>query len=223
MPKFCQRCGAHNVDWAQACQNCSTPLPGQQAGNQQAYYPNYPPQPGPGYNPYPPMYGYGFAPARYQPGAYAGMGKRFWAYLLEGLLPLAGAIPGFVLLIIGIAIADSRRSSDQESGAVLAILGILVMIIGYVAILLYNIYLLGKEGASLPKRWLGIVVLDRQGRPIGFGKAFAREIVKGLLANATIILLMWPLWDQEKQAIYDKLFDANVYEKSPYSTSLYPR
>ena len=223
MPKFCQRCGAQNADWAQACQNCSIPLPGPQMGNQQGYYPNYPPPPGPGYNPYPPMYGYGVAPALYQPGQFAGIGKRFWANLLEGVLMVAGAIPGVVVLIIGIAIADSSRRSEQESGAVLALMGVLVMIVGYVAVFFYNVYLLGRDGASLPKRWLGIAVLDRQGRPIGFGKALGREFLKGLFANATIILLMWPLWDREKQALYDKLVDANVYEKPPYSTSLYHR
>ena len=220
MPKFCQRCGAQNADWAQACQNCSIALPGPQMGNQQGYYPNYPPPPGPGYNPYPPMYGYGVAPARYQPGEYAGIGKRFLANFLEVLLSIAGVIPGFVLIIVGVAIADSGRRSEQESGAMLALIGVLLMFVGYLAVFFYNIYLLGRDGASLPKRWVGIVVLDRQGRTIGFGKSFAREIVKGLLGYATVILLMWPLWDEEKQALYDKMFDANVYEKSPHVTSL---
>lgn len=221
MPKFCQRCGAQNADWAQACQNCSIPLPGPQMGNQQGYYPNYPPPPGHGYNAYHPMYGYGVAPAFYQPGEYAGIGKRFLANLLEGLLPIAGAIPGFVLIIIGASIADSAvRTSEQETGAMMALIGVLLMFVGYLGVFFYNLYLLGRDGASLPKRWVGIVVLSRQGHPIGFGKAFAREVVKALLGYATFILLLWPLWDNEKQALYDKLFDANVYETSTRITSL---
>jgi uncharacterized RDD family membrane protein YckC len=64
----------------------------------------------------------------------------------------------------------------------------------------------------LPKKWCGIAVLDRQGRPLGFGKALARELIKSLLGNACVILLMWPLWDNEHQGLYDKMFDANVYE-----------
>ena len=133
---------------------------------------------------------------------------------------MAGMIPGLALMIIGIVIADSGRRSEQETGAMLALIGLLLIFIGYVVAYLYIIYLLGRDGASPPKRWLGIIVLDRQGRPLGFGKALAREIVKGLLGSATIILLLWPLWDEEKQALYDKLFDANVYEKSTTNTSL---
>ena len=63
-------------------------------------------------------------------------------------------------------------------------------------------------------------MLDRQGRPIGFGKALGREIVKNVLGNACIILLMWPLWDNEHQGLYDKMFDSNVYEYDSDITSL---
>src|SRR5687767_12617677 len=144
MPKFCQRCGAQNADWAQACQNCSIPLPGPQMGNPQGYHPNYPPQPQPGYGAYPQTYGYGVAPARYMPGDYAGIGKRFLASLLEGLVMLAGAIPGFVLMMIGASIADSaNRRSEREMGEMMLGLGLLLMLVGYLGVYLYNIYLLG--------------------------------------------------------------------------------
>lgn len=218
MPKFCQRCGAQNMDWAQACQNCAGPLPDAHAGNPQGYYPNYPPPPPPQGQPfgaYPQMYGYAARPAPALPGDYASIGKRFLASLLEGLLVLAGGIPGFVLLMIGAGMADSGYArSQREMGSMLAILGVVLICIGYLGVLLYNFYLLGRDGATLPKKWCGIIVLDRQGRPLGFAKALARELVKNLLGNTCIILLMWPLWDNEHQGLYDKMFDANVYERN---------
>ncbi len=225
MPKFCQRCGAQNQDWAQACQNCAIPLPAPPTGNPQGYYPNYPPPPPQGqpYGAYPQMYGYAAQPAHAHalPGDYAGIGKRFLASLLEGVVVMAGCIPGFVLLMIGVGIADSAYSrSDREMGSLLAILGVILIIVGYLGMLLYNIYLLGRDGATLPKKWCGIAVLDRQGRPLGFAKALARELIKNVLGNACGLLLLWPLWDSEHQGLYDKMFDANVYEYDSNRASL---
>jgi uncharacterized RDD family membrane protein YckC len=91
-------------------------------------------------------------------------------------------------------------------------LGYGVAAIGVLAVWLYNIYLLGRDGASLGKRWMGVKVLDPSGQPLGFGKAFLRELVKYVVGNVCVILLLWPLWDNEKQGLYDKLFSTHVYE-----------
>ena len=85
------------------------------------------------------------------------------------------------------------------------------MFAGYFGVWLYNIYLLGRDGSTLGKRWMKIKVLDPQAQPLGFGKAFLRELVKLVLGNACFILLLWPLWDQEKQGLWDKVFSTHVY------------
>jgi len=141
---------------------------------------------------------------------YAGIGRRFVAYLLDGLVVSAAAIPGFILLFIGGLMTSSRDSSDLAG--VLIVIGYLVLMIGCLAMFIYNISLLGRDGATLGKRWMKMKVLDPSGNPLGFGKAFLREIVKGLLANICGILLLWPLWDQEKQGLYDKMFSTHVYD-----------
>jgi uncharacterized RDD family membrane protein YckC len=191
--------------------------------------PGYPPQ---GYPPpNHPQSGYpqpgGYQPGGYQPGGYgyatapqyASIGKRFMAVLLDGLISLIAMIPGWVVFGIAIAVGASNadahgRVRDSEAGAFvgLMLLGYALLFIGALGVGIYNIYLLGKTGQTLGKRWMKVKVLDQTGQPLGFWKAFARELVKGIIGNVCFILWLWPLWDQQKQGLYDKLFNTHVYE-----------
>ncbi|MEW6737864.1 MAG: RDD family protein [Acidobacteriota bacterium] len=223
MPVFCPRCSTQNQDWAQSCQKCGTPFTaapggyGQQQPPQQQQYQ----QPYQGYQqpqqqqqqPYmAPAYGaYQKAAAGFgmSAGNYAGIGKRIAAYLLDGVIQLVAALPGMVLTFIGAAASGSDSSG---AGVIFVILGYLLLFVGALGVGIYNIYLLGRDGATLGKRWMGIKVLDANNQPLGFGKAFLRELVKGLLANVCFILLLWPAWDAEKQGLQDKIFSTHVYE-----------
>jgi uncharacterized RDD family membrane protein YckC len=186
-------------------------------GNQPPGYPppGYPPPgyPPPGY-PQPGGYqpgGYGYAPAP----QYAGIGARILAILIDGVIAGLGALPGIILMVLGgvtgAATADARGNITDGAAVGMLVLGYVVLFIGLLAVGIYNIYLLGKTGATLGKRMMKIKVLDQTGQPLGFWKAFAREFVKNIIGNACFILLLWPLWDQEKQGLYDKLFNTHVY------------
>lgn len=178
----------------------------------------YPPpgsyQPGGGFPPPQQYGGYGAPP----PMQYADIGKRIIAAILDGLIQFVGMLPGFILIMLGgitaASSADSRgQIRDDAAGAFvgLIVIGYLLIFVGALGVMLYNVYLLGRDGASLGKRWMKIKVLDAQGQPLGFGKAFLRELVKGALGNVCFILLLWPLWDQEKQGLWDKMFSTHVY------------
>jgi uncharacterized RDD family membrane protein YckC len=42
------------------------------------------------------------------------------------------------------------------------------------------------------------------GEPIGYGRAFLRELlVKGLLGLLPAIDSLWPLWERDKRALHD--------------------
>ena len=183
--------------------------------------PGYPP---PGYPPpgYPPP-GYP-QPGGYQPGGYgsapmppyAGIGARLLAVLIDGLVGMVGALPGIIVMVIGgvtgAATADSRGQITDGAAVGMLVLGYILLFIGLLTVGIYNVYLLGKNGATIGKRVMKIKVVDQTGQPIGFWKAFARELVKSLVGNVCFILLFWPLWDQEKQGLYDKLFNTHVYQ-----------
>lgn len=174
------------------------------------------------YQGYQPQSGYGAPPSGWgtpPQGAYAGIGKRILAHIIDGFIIGLGAIPGFILMFIGIGLAASTADSrGQLSGdAAAGALGIMalaygVIFLGVIALWLYNCYLLGRDGATIGKRLMKVKVLDAQGQPLGFGKAFLREIVKQALGGFCFILLLWPLWDEQKQGLQDKMFGTHVFD-----------
>jgi uncharacterized RDD family membrane protein YckC len=87
-----------------------------------------------------------------------------------------------------------------------------VIFLGVIALWLYNCYLLGRDGATIGKRLMKVKVLDAQGQPLGFGKAFLRELVKQALGGFCFILLLWPLWDEQKQGLQDKMLGTHVFD-----------
>jgi uncharacterized RDD family membrane protein YckC len=169
----------------------------------------------PGYQPQPPPPGYG-APMG---AVYASVGKRILAHIIDGIFVGLGLLPGVILMFVGFALAvstaDSRgQLSDEAAAGAFGIMFLAygLMFLGAIALWLYNCYLLGRDGATLGKRLMKIKVLDAQGQPLGFGKAFLRELVKHALGSACFILLLWPLWDDQKQGLQDKIFGTHVYD-----------
>ena len=168
-----------------------------------------------GYQPQPPPPGYGAQMG----GAYASVGKRILAHIIDGFIVGLGAIPGVILIFVGVGLAAStstpsgRMSDDAAAGAVgIFLLAYAVIFLGVIGLWLYNCYLLGKDGATIGKRLMKVKVLDAQGQPLGFGKAFLREIVKQALGGFCFILLLWPLWDEQKQGLQDKMFGTHVFD-----------
>jgi uncharacterized RDD family membrane protein YckC len=219
MPSFCPSCGTQNFDWAQTCQNCSAPLPNRPQGDPAAPQGGQPYQQ-PGFGPPGGYQQKGFGPpGAYQqsafgapPAQYASPGKRLVAVLLDGLIGIAVIIPGIILILIGAGIAGSGGRDEEAVGVIFVLLGYALLGIAGLALFLYQCYRLGRDGATLGKQWMGIKVLDASNQPLGFGKAFLRELVKSVVGNVCFILLAWPLWDAEKQGLYDKLFGTHVYE-----------
>ena len=167
------------------------------------------------YQPQPPPPGYG-APMG---AAYASIGKRILAHIIDGFIIGLGAIPGVIVMMIGgglaASTADSRgQLSDQAAAGAFGIIffGYALLFLGIIALWIYNCYLLGRDGATIGKRLMRIKVLDAQGQPLGFGKAFLRELVKQALGGACFILLLWPLWDEQKQGLQDKIFGTHVFD-----------
>ena len=167
-----------------------------------------------GYQPQPPPGGYG-APMGAQ---YASILNRILAHIIDGFIVGLGCLPGVILMVLGGVLAAGSASTNSSAGDGMAAgaMGIIFLayaaiFVGVIALWLYNIYLLGRDGATLGKRIMKIKVLDPQNQPLGFGKAFLREIVKQALGGFCFILLLWPAWDEQKQGLQDKIFSTHVY------------
>lgn len=67
---------------------------------------------------------------------------------------------------------------------------------------------------SLGKRFCGLVVVDADGRRLGYGKALIRNFSKLLSQLALLIGYLSILWDDRKQAWHDKIAKTYVLVKN---------
>ena len=75
----------------------------------------------------------------------------------------------------------------------------------------------GLSGQTLGKRAMGIRVVDfNTGGPIGYNRAFVRQI--GRIVSTIVIYIgyLWMLWDRERQTWHDKLANDVVVPESAY-------
>lgn len=192
---------------------------GQQYGGQQ-YGQQYGQQP---YGQYPaPPYGtsgYG-APPGYGTGLPPGVelaswGQRAVALLLDGLLSALLFIPGVLLIGIGAAMADDDGGADAVSGTLIGV-GIALCVAALVVGIWNAGWRTGKHGWSWGKQIMKIkLVRIADGVPPGGGVGLGRYLVRTLLGNIsfgiyTLLTYLWPLWDERRQSLDDKIFSTLV-------------
>jgi serine/threonine protein kinase len=135
---------------------------------------------------------------------YASWGRRAVAYLIDGfllyILGICIQVP-FMVLIGGVSSASSSSSASAAS-MMLSCLSSLVSL-GINAA--YYIGLIASSGQTLGKKAMQIRVITKSGNPVSFGQAIARYI--GYLVSTLMLFIgfLWPLWDDQKQAIHDKM------------------
>ncbi len=157
-------------------------------------------QPAPAYGAAPPGYqNYGTPAANV--GTPAEWGTRAIAYLID----IAPVFVLYVLVLITSLISD--------------VLGLLVSIVGYLAVLAYviwNFYIKqGSTGQTIGKEKQGIkLVSDATGQPVGAGMAFVRYLVVGAFILACcigwVVNLLSPLWNEDKKTYSDKIMKMSV-------------
>lgn len=82
-------------------------------------------------------------------------------------------------------------------------------------------WLNGSKGQSPGKAVMGLkVVRDTDGTTLGGPVGLVRTLVLGLLGSLTIgifwlLAVLWPVWDEKKQALHDKMFGAVVVAGHP--------
>ena len=145
-----------------------------------------PPPPSPAYASPPPPYSPGglLAPSPYAaPGGaqLSGWWSRVGATLLDALISLPFLIIFYVLIVSPILMGRSGPQNGQTWG----------------------------------KQALGIRVARDNGQPFTYGTALLRDfVVKGLLFGALAVVwlvdALWPLWDEQNQALHDKLVGTHV-------------
>lgn len=135
----------------------------------------------------------------------ASWGERVVAYLIDSALLFAGF--AVVLLV------------SATLGAVVDVIGVLVAVLGYLAVIganFYFMYMQGVTGASPGKKLTGLRVVGVQtGQPIGGGRGIVRSfahLVDSLICN---IGFLFPLWDEKRQTLGDKIMNTVVISRQP--------
>lgn len=184
-------------------------------------YPDEPAQPGqPPRQPYesappPPMSAQELAAAERMSGGpqIAGMGDRFVGFLIDGVLATAIAA---VLLVPGFAMSDPP-TIDPDTGVTTGGSISPLVALGYLVAFAFSAYnrwfLLGKTGQSIGNKVMKISVLRAaDGRPIGVGMAFVRELILGLTGSLCFIGYLSPFFDSsgKRQGWHDKVASSVV-------------
>jgi uncharacterized RDD family membrane protein YckC len=79
------------------------------------------------------------------------------------------------------------------------------------AIFIYNRCYLGGKGQTLGKKQVGLIlVAESTGQPIGTGRAFLRDLAHILDSIICYVGWFFPLWDQKRQTIADKVMTTLV-------------
>jgi uncharacterized RDD family membrane protein YckC len=141
---------------------------------------------------------------------YAGFFLRFLAYLVDGVILLAIAIPvllGFVWIIGGAdeitpaALMGAFKNIDGNPAA-----GLLLRLVLMGVAWLYFAYQESSAAqATLGKRFLGLVVTDTSGRRISFARASGRHFGKIISGMILSIGYAMARFTERKQALHDMM------------------
>ncbi len=140
------------------------------------------------------------APASDQTMVYAGIGKRFVALFLDGV------VLGIVSYGISSLGGDSEVTVDAygnlvQSGGMTYMMSQLISLVIYGA---YYIYFIGSMGQTPGKRIMGIKVVTTTGEHPSFGVATMRYLVSLLSAAVGGLGYLWAFFNKEHQTWHDK-------------------
>jgi uncharacterized RDD family membrane protein YckC len=192
--------------------------------NPGGYGPNPYAQPGGGgFNPYAPPQDHNYQPYPQYGGGWdqplATRGARFGARLIDGLLTMVVAAPGFIYLMSGFEDSARAGSSAMEEMIFVA-LGIIGLPI--LALSVYQWIGIAKRGQTLGKKWLNIRVVKHDGSPVDFvSGVILREWVQAVINNLPYIGSILALVDScmifatDQQCMHDKIAKTKVIAVIP--------
>jgi uncharacterized RDD family membrane protein YckC len=139
---------------------------------------------------------------------YAGFGIRFGAKFVDGLiLGLPCAVIFFLVLIPEIRSGGSRTPNQFSFLPLMLQFGFIFLK------MVYEVFFLGKYGATPGKMLCKLKVVTAEGGPIGYGRATGRffsEILSGMICYIGYIMVAF---DGEKRALHDYICNTRVVYK----------
>ena len=131
----------------------------------------------------------------------AGMGRRLWARIIDGILLAAAAAIALAVLF--------NLLADDELAVLVAIL--LAVLVFWVVTILYEVSMIAVLGQTLGKKWAGVkVVRADDGAAPGWGKSFVRWLIPHVVLLipilgqvAMLLVYISPLFTPTRQGWHD--------------------
>ena len=153
----------------------------------------------------------GSAPGR-DDGSMAGLGQRFAAKLIDGFASVLAMAPGLVFVTLDPASADGGDPGP------LGMIGVLLFLVGALAVAGYQWYLTSTQGRTIGKGLIGIHMRKVDGSPVdfvsgvvlrswivGFAGGMANAISCGLLGWVVPLVDAVVIFGAERRCIHDML------------------
>jgi uncharacterized RDD family membrane protein YckC len=137
---------------------------------------------------------------------YASVSTRFVASLIDGIITIILNLI-ITFLLTGSIVVMGKTMNDSHAVGTTAILAIIIpQILG----LLYSVVFIGWKGATPGKMLFKIKVVQPDGSPITFGRAFLRYI--GYFISSIILGIgyIMAFFDNEKRALHDRIAGTRV-------------
>ncbi len=164
----------------------------------------------PGFNPYaaptgPPSVG-GFGFHNSDVGVPADRGVRLIAKVIDGLCDLVAIAPGLVLLMLG--------AGGNESA--LVIVGGLLMVLGLLAISIYQWLAIVRSGQTIGKRAMKIKIVRQDGSPVDFVYGVALRnwpiAIGAQLIPALGLIDALIIFTEQRRCLHDMLASTDVIQ-----------
>lgn len=134
----------------------------------------------------------------------AGFWDRLFADLCDGVILTALALVVYFVVDRSILEHQGGFFDEKRSPGV-------ADIFAWAWVLWNFTYLVGATGQSWGRKVVGLKVVSTEGGPIGFWRAFGRNLFAALISAPIFYLgFLWVIWDGEKQAWHDKVFRTYV-------------
>ena len=142
----------------------------------------------------------------------ADRGTRLGAAILDGLIGFGMIYVPFLIAMFGQGGFDGEATTEEGLSPI-AIVGFVLMLIGFVAWCWLTILYVKRNGQSIAKKLLNIKVVRSDGSPASLGRIFwLRNVVNGLLGIIPLYGLVDILFifGETRQCLHDKIADTIV-------------
>lgn len=135
------------------------------------------------------------------------------SFVADSLLPLLGYSTDFEKLTVTMEALEDGGVVDAAFLQQVIVSGVVLSVIAVAALVVFDAILPATKLMGSPgKAVLGMVIVDADGKRLGFSQSFGRHAAK-FVSSITLFGFLMPLWSDKKQSLHDKMAHTYVVQK----------